>query len=118
MNSSPGYVRYLSGPRNAGVVGLLIWMLGALGSPLYAQNATVRGFVTDAANGEALIGVNVVLEDELVLDVPIGKCLEFLLVPNNLIGRHDPQHAVTIFCAERLVLLDRNHLRRCHALPG
>ena len=29
----------------------------------YAQNATVRGFVTDASNGEALLGVNVILEN-------------------------------------------------------
>ncbi len=29
----------------------------------HAQTATVRGFVTDAANGEALLGVNVVLEN-------------------------------------------------------
>lgn len=45
--------------RRLGLLLLLSWMGAALG---WAQTATIRGFVTDANDGEALQGVNVILE--------------------------------------------------------
>ncbi len=43
------------------MMGCGLW--GGLAPEAQAQTATVRGFVTDAANGEALQGVNVVVEN-------------------------------------------------------
>ena len=46
------------------IAGALFLVVGLAGfQQVRAQNAVVRGFVTDAANGEALQGVNVVLEN-------------------------------------------------------
>lgn len=39
-------------------------LLGATSSYCHAQTASVHGFVTDASNGEALFGVNVILKNE------------------------------------------------------
>ena len=40
-----------------------IVLVGALVLPVHAQTATVRGFVNDAADGQALYGVNVAVRD-------------------------------------------------------
>ena len=50
--------------RLGGVIAAVFVLAGLAGlQHAHAQNATVRGFVTDASNGEALLGVNVVLEN-------------------------------------------------------
>ena len=50
------------------ILGCGFW--GGLAPAAQAQTATVRGFVTDASNGEALQSVNVVVEDDA--GVPYG----------------------------------------------
>lgn len=50
-------------PSRAGLIVAFILMFSIWSvAPGFAQNVSVRGFVTDASNGEALAGVNVVVE--------------------------------------------------------
>ena len=46
------------------IIGLILLLCCFCVPSVNGQTATVRGFVTDRANGDALLGVNVVLEDD------------------------------------------------------
>lgn len=47
--------------RAPSLVRLLVLLLSLAATPVLAQNGTIRGFITDAADGQPLPGVNVVL---------------------------------------------------------
>ncbi len=53
-----------TGPRIASPLGIVLILSGIAGVPCaLGQGAQIRGFVTGATDGEALVGVNVILED-------------------------------------------------------
>lgn len=50
-------------PRSVALPAFWIVAFAIAGLPAWAQNATIRGFVTAASNGEPLLGVNVVVDN-------------------------------------------------------
>lgn len=61
MTKSINAFRRIPGRGNSGLRTLLILVMTAFSLTLFSQNITVRGNVTDAETGEAMIGLNVVI---------------------------------------------------------
>ena len=62
MTKSHVAFRRSSGRGKSGLRALLILVMTALSLTAFSQNITVKGRVTDAGTGEAMIGLNVVIK--------------------------------------------------------
>jgi TonB-dependent starch-binding outer membrane protein SusC len=92
MTKSINAFRRYPGRGNCGLRVLLILVMTAFSLTLFSQNITVRGNVTDAETGEAMIGLNVVIKGTTrgvatdlngtftVADCPAGATLVFSFV--------------------------------------
>lgn len=58
------FTRYLHHSIGAGFAAFTVLCFFSLSIPLFSQNATVSGVVSEAASGEAVIGVNVILSKD------------------------------------------------------